>query len=275
MKPQDAAGGRVFGEAEPLVRDRDSVPKFDHEGKIQWYPLPARLYSRREVLADAAVLSAGCIFSCVAAPVLMQKSATMGDSWDKQVGLATYCVGFLAMFNSSAARNLLGWKVRWARTLVFLDACGIHLIIAGSYTPLCMQSRCYVLLLFVWCCALVGIAAKLYTAICSNGPSAMTVGSHTSTALFLVMGWSIVLEWRRVEQYISPLGALQVIWGGVLASVGVGFWFAGHEFHMPIWHLLVLISSLCIYAFAFGELAGGLPLGTTYWSSAEVVPELL
>merc|ERR1719231_471153 len=110
----------------------------------------------------------------------------MGDSWDKQLGLATYCAGLVAMFNTSAARNLLGWKVRWARTLVFMDACGIYLMIVGSYTPLCLQSRCYVLLIFVWCCAIIGIVAKLCIAVRSNNTTAMAVGSHPSTALFLV-----------------------------------------------------------------------------------------
>lgn len=123
-----------------------------------------------------------------------------------------------------------------------LDHACIYLLIAGSYTPLtlvAMQGAWgWSIFGIVWFCALAGVLLKT----CFKGKK----DSKLSTALYLIMGWMIVIAIKPVMASIDPAGLAWIVAGGVTYSLGVIF-YAWEKliFNHAIWHLFVLGGSAC------------------------------
>lgn len=226
---------------------------------VPWYPC-ARRYSRRELLADATLHFSGSLFSALAAPALLWRSAAMGDEAAKSAGLAVYCVGLCAVLNFSSLFTCLAWKEPWFPYLQFLDMVGINLMIAGSYTPYCLQSQCLVMLCVVWVLAFFGIAWQV-----ANFGIPAAKRYKVDVWIFLLMGWLVVGFGTEVCQYISPHAVKLSIAFGIIYSVGAGFNVLERlEFHKSIWHAAVLVATMITYHVCYYEFAGGLALGTRY-----------
>lgn len=123
-----------------------------------------------------------------------------------------------------------------------LDHACIYLLIAGSYTPLTLiglqgtwgWSICGI----VWFCAIAGVLLKT----CTRGQK----DSKLSTALYLVMGWLIVIAFKPLMANVEPAGIAWIVAGGVTYSLGVIFYaWERLFFNHAIWHLFVLGGSAC------------------------------
>lgn len=126
--------------------------------------------------------------------------------------------------------------------LQIVDHACIYLLIAGSYTPLTLVSLRgpwgWSLLGIVWFLALAGILLKSFMR--SNH------GAWWSTALYLLMGWLVVIAFGPIIRSLPTAGLLWLIAGGVCYSLGVVF-FAWRllPYSHAIWHLFVLAGSAC------------------------------
>lgn len=128
-----------------------------------------------------------------------------------------------------------------------LDHISIYILIAGSYTPFTLVNLRggfgWTLFTVVWGLAVAGIVFKI-----------LYRGRHTilSTLTYLGMGWLAVVALQPLLATI-PLGG--IIWlaaGGMSYTVGVVF-FAWEKlaYNHAIWHIFVLLGSLCHYFAAF------------------------
>ena len=75
--------------------------------------------------------------------------------------------------------------------------------------------------------------------------------SHLSVALYLVMGWLVVLAIRPVVRLLPPVGLLLLVAGGVAYTVGIYFYKKNGPYMHVIWHLFVLAGSALHYACVF------------------------
>ncbi|CAL1128094.1 unnamed protein product [Cladocopium goreaui] len=128
---------------------------------IRWYQLPAREYSRRELIADRLVNFGGVGLAVLAAPILALRSRTGGDPAVKQIGLWIHAFCMILMFTCSAFFHYWAWDERNQRFLLMLDHIGINSMIAGCYTPVMIHCRCYRMLAFVWTCAVIGFCGEI------------------------------------------------------------------------------------------------------------------
>jgi len=123
-----------------------------------------------------------------------------------------------------------------------LDHACIYLLIAGSYTPLTLiglqGTWGWSIFGIVWFCAIAGVLLKT----CARGKK----DSKLSTALYLVMGWLIVIAFKPLMANVEPAGIAWIVAGGVTYSLGVIF-YAWEKlfFNHAIWHLFVLGGSAC------------------------------
>ena len=123
-----------------------------------------------------------------------------------------------------------------------LDHACIYLLIAGSYTPLTLVGLQgawgWSIFVIVWFCAIAGVLLKT----CFRGKK----DSKLSTALYLVMGWLIVIAFKPLMANVEPTGIAWIVAGGVTYSLGVIF-YAWEKllFNHAIWHLFVLGGSAC------------------------------
>ena len=198
-------------------------------------------YDRAELIADGVVHGIGVFCGLVAATVLVVLTAVYATAFEV-VGVSVYVAGLLAMLVLSAIYNL--WPVSRAKWILRrFDHSAIYVLIAATYTPVIMQVKdsvfAVVLLIGVWCVAIVGVVLKL-----------ALPGRYDRVAigLYLVMGWSGVMLYDVVATALPATAVWFVVAGGALYSCGVIF-HAWHQlrFQNAIWHGFVLLGAGCHY----------------------------
>lgn len=179
--------------------------------------------------------------------------------WTHATGLALgaalcFCGSMAALYTASALYHYYPGNASSGgvkRLLRKMDHGMIYVLIAGSYTPVCLafmeQTHALKFLAVIWGLALAGILIKL---LWMKAPRALYTG------LYLAMGWAIVFDLDALAGI--PGGCLALIAaGGVLYSVGAVLYilkkpnfspdFGFHE----LFHLFILAGSACHFAAVF------------------------
>jgi hemolysin III len=156
------------------------------------------------------------------------------------VGIAVYIGTFIALYAASTVYHAVE-KATPKQWLRHVDRSAVFVFIAGCYTPFLLGpmrgAAGYLALGFVWSIAALGVTLELWL------KSRFLVAS---TAFYLGMGWFALLGLPVAWQMLGGYGLSWVIGGGVLYTVGVGFfWWTALPFHHAIWHLFVLAGSAC------------------------------
>lgn len=121
-----------------------------------------------------------------------------------------------------------------------LDHISIYVLIAGTYTPVCLitlsDSSGWTIFWVVWGIAAFGVVLKLFF----TGRFELF-----STLLYLVMGWLIVFDFTTLSNGIGSDGVFMIFAGGLAYTVGIIF-YAIHKipYNHVIWHLFVLAGAI-------------------------------
>jgi hemolysin III len=176
--------------------------------------------------------------------------ARRGDDPGMNAGVCIYGASLIALYAASSAYHLVVAGERAARTLRALDHVAIFLLVAGTCTPVFCRAfegtARTSMLAAVWGAALAGIVMR---AAWRGAPRAIY------TALYVAMGWMIVLRWPEVRRAVPSAALFLVVAGGVTYTVGAVVYalrrpdpfprvFGFHE----IWHLFVLGGSALHFA---------------------------
>eukprot|EP00930_Biecheleria_cincta_P019821 TRINITY_DN15045_c0_g1_i1.p1 TRINITY_DN15045_c0_g1~~TRINITY_DN15045_c0_g1_i1.p1 ORF type:complete len:365 (-),score=34.51 TRINITY_DN15045_c0_g1_i1:147-1241(-) len=254
--------------------DLDAPALLDGEAgtaTVRWYPSPAREYSRRELLADRIVNFGGLFSAIIGVQFLCYVSWAASDPFIKQAALWTHGVCFIMMLACSATFHYYAWDQQQQRFLLMLDHFGINLMIAGCYTPVLLQCRCFRVLSLVWMSAIIGFIGEslMYSAwkqaLDHEGAGVDRAGSSMfffHSGRYLMMGWSILWVWREVQSCFSPHARLLMVAGGIAYSLGVPFHLSSQlEFHHAVWHSFVFVGSAFFYTTFLTEVAAGRKIG--------------
>jgi hemolysin III len=198
-------------------------------------------YDRAELIADGIVHAVGITLGLVAATTLIVLTAVYASALDI-LAVSVYVAGLLAMLVLSATYNL--WPVSRAKwVLRRFDHSAIYLLIAATYTPFITGLKpsvfTTVLLVAVWCVAVVGMVMKL------AWPGRF---DRLAVGLYLALGWSGLMLYDRVASALPNVAVWLVLAGGALYSLGVIFhaW-RRLRFQNVIWHCFVLLGAACHY----------------------------
>jgi hemolysin III len=165
-----------------------------------------------------------------------------------------YGLGLIAMLAFSASYHLVSHPHAKAILRRF-DHAAIYVKIAATYTLfaiLLARPQAASILSPIWTAAAVGLALKL------AAPRRL---ERVSLALYLTMGWAIVIIGGPILDGLSAAGLLLVLAGGGVYTVGVIFLLWERlKFHNAIWHGLVLAASVLLYAAVLVEVAGHAPI---------------
>jgi hemolysin III len=181
----------------------------------------------------------------------------------KQFSLIIYGFSLTLMFAASAAYHLPKARPQVILWLRKLDHSAIYLLIAGTYTPICLNMFTgfwrWGMLAIVWSFAAVGILIKLFII---NTPR------WASATVYLVMGWLAVIAMGEIYTTM-PAGAIfWLVLGGVIFSLGAIVYstkllnfkpgvFGYHE----SWHIFVILGCLCHFILIAIYVAPGTPIG--------------
>lgn len=128
------------------------------------------------------------------------------------------------------------------------DHCTIFLLIAGTYTPYCLIALQgtpvgLTILVVEWVCAVGGITMN---AIAMNNK----VVKGISMALYLVMGWMVVLGFGVLVNVLSAASFWLLLGGGLAYTGGIVFFALGKKvryFH-SVWHLFDIAGTALQFA---------------------------
>ena len=157
-----------------------------------------------------------------------------------------FCCSTLALYTTSCVYHFSHGTPAHLNHLRKLDHSMIYLLIAGSYTPMLMsfypQREALIFSLILWGIAAVGIVIKVF----------WFLPRWVSTAIYLLMGWSILFDLGPLAQ--APTGAIALLAaGGISYTIGGVIYglkkpdlFRSFGFH-ELFHCFVLLGSVLHY----------------------------
>lgn len=192
----------------------------------------------------------GAVLSLLGGFVFVFRALGTGASVRDLAGAAVFTLSLIALYAASAIYHYYPGDVNSGgvkRRLRKMDHSMIYVLIAGSYTPFCVvllpQPRGTQFCLILWGVALAGVLAKM---LWINAPRML------STAVYLIMGWSVVFVAKDFTALGQPCLTLVAL-GGICYSVGAVFYAvkkpnisAEWTFH-ELFHLLILAGSFFHY----------------------------
>ena len=165
------------------------------------------------------------------------------------VSLSIYILSMILLYFASTLYHSLDISERVNRNLRKFDHMMIFVLIAGTYTPVCLialkGTMGIILLSIVWGIAILGIVVK---ALWINCPK------WFSSVLYIGMGWTCVIAFTKLLAALTPAAFGWLLAGGLIYTVGGVIYalklplfnkkhqsFGSHE----IFHLFVTGGSVC------------------------------
>ena len=167
----------------------------------------------------------------------------------KEAALAVYGSSLVLMFSASAAYHSIRSGRRITRWLHRLDHASIYLLVAGTYTPVCLYFFKGIygwgLLGTVWCIGFTGIGLKLFAA---------KVPRWLTASISLLMGWLGLVAIPEVVRTMPVAAMVWLVLGGLFFSVGAVVYITKRPNYFPrvfgfheIWHIFVILGCLSHY----------------------------
>lgn len=169
--------------------------------------------------------------------------------------LAVFILSMIFLYGASTIYHTLDISPRINKILKKIDHMMIFILIAGSYTPVCViplrDSVGYPLLLLVWGTAVAGILIKAFWITCPK---------WFSSLIYISMGWLCVLAMVPLVASLPSAAFLWLVAGGVIYTIGgviyalkLPFFNAKHQYFgsHEIFHLFVMGGSLCHFVVMF------------------------
>jgi hemolysin III len=163
----------------------------------------------------------------------------------KVASVIIYGVSLIALFSASATYHLVNAGPKVTKILRKFDHSAIYLLIAGTYTPICINVFTgfyrWGLLAIVWSIALVGILVNIFYI---NKPRWL------SAAVYVLMGWLCVSAAGQMLTALSPMALTAVVYATKLFDFVPGK-FGFHE----VWHIFVLAGAAAHFVAVLGVIA--------------------
>lgn len=200
----------------------------------------------------------GMMMAIFAATPLLIKAAREPDTIHL-ISLSIFIGSMILLYAASTTYHTLDISEKWNKRLKKLDHMMIFVLIAGSYTPVCLivldKEIGIPLFALVWGIALVGIVIKAFWVTCPK---------WFSSLLYIAMGWVCVLAFTQIINALSPTAFAWLLSGGIVYTIGGIIYalklplfnsrhksFGSHE----IFHLFVMGGSFCHFVFMYQFIA--------------------
>ncbi|MDD2556449.1 MAG: hemolysin III family protein [Syntrophaceticus sp.] len=185
----------------------------------------------------------------IAGLIFLIKRALEFQSVSYLVSFIIFGISLILLYTASALYHLLQVSERVTKALRYIDHMMIYVLIAGTYTPICLISlqgkQGTILLISIWGIAIIGMIIKAFWL---NAPR------YLSTLIYGVMGWIVVITLPNLIPSLTLPGFGWMLAGGIFYTIGaviyglkwpnfsskiIGF----HE----IFHLFILAGSFSHY----------------------------
>ena len=193
---------------------------------------------------SAATHGLGAVLAVLGTAVLLVRSAALGK-WLLFGLFAVYGLSMICLYTASTLYHCLSLSVSGRLALRKYDHCSIYLLIAGSYTPLCLTALRELggvpLVVAVWTLAAAGTALTI---------ARLAIPRWLTSAIYISMGWLAIFAIVPIYRALPAEGFFWLLAGGILYTVGGVLYavkwpgrnsprFGCHE----IFHIFILLGS--------------------------------
>lgn len=191
----------------------------------------------------------------VFATVPLLVKAGIQSGWENFLAMAIFMGSMILLYGASATYHSVDLTGRSLRVFRKLDHMMIFVLIAGSYTPVCLivlgGKLGYTLLALVWGIAAIGMLVKACWITCPK---------WFSSVIYIAMGWVCVLVFGPLLKTLSAPAFLWLLAGGIIYTVGgviyalkLPIFNAKHKFFgsHEVFHLFVMGGSICHFIFMY------------------------
>lgn len=200
----------------------------------------------------------GMLMAVFAALPLLIKAGVSGSSLTV-IAMAVFAASMILLYGASATYHSVSVSDRVLRVFRKIDHMMIFVLIAGSYTPVCLivlgGNLGYTLLAVVWGIAVAGMLVKALWITCPK---------WFSSVIYIAMGWVCLGVFGQLWNTLPKAAFLWLLAGGIIYTVGGIIYalklpifnakhenFGSHE----VFHLFVMGGSICHFIFMYQYVA--------------------
>ena len=196
------------------------------------------IYSIKEEIANSITHGVGLILAIAGLGVLIAFASRLGNAWHV-VSCTIFATTLILQYTFSTLYHSI--QLPRAKSIMrVLDHSAIFLLIAGTYTPFMLVNLRgawgWTLFGVVWTLALLGVLFQV---------SLLRRWQGISLALYIGMGWVVVVAIKPMLDAVAPGGLILLLLGGLAYTSGVFFYlWKSLRYHHAIWHGFVLAGSI-------------------------------
>lgn len=196
----------------------------------------------------------GMMMALVAATPLLIKAALAADG-KTLIAMSIFMLSMVLLYGASATYHSVNVTGKALRVFRKLDHMMIFVLIAGSYTPICLivlnGKLGYTLLAVVWGIAIIGMTIKAVWITCPK---------WFSSVIYIAMGWVCLGVFGTLWNTLPHAAFIWLLLGGVIYTVGGVIYalklpifnsrhtnFGSHE----VFHLFIMGGSICHFIFMY------------------------
>lgn len=194
----------------------------------------------------------GVILSAFGLAFLIYYSAVQATPWHI-VSFSIYGASMILLYTASTLYHSLNVSEKATELLHKIDHMMIYVLIAGSYTPICLiplrGGWGWSLFGVAWFLAITGILLKIFW---FNAPR------WISTIFYIGMGWVVVIAFVPLIKNIPTAGVIWLVAGGISYTIGAVIYglkkpniFKKYLGFHEIFHVFVLGGSFCHFVLMF------------------------
>ena len=201
----------------------------------------------------------GMMMAVFSATPLLIKASRQPDRIH-MIALSVFITSMILLYAASTIYHTFDLSEKANKRLKKMDHMMIFVLIAGTYTPICVialpQPLGIILLSLVWAIALIGIIVKLVWINCHK---------WFSSVLYISMGWTCVLAFTQLLNSLPGAAFGWLLAGGIVYTIGgiiyaltlpifnsKHMYFGTHE----IFHVFVMVGSVCHFIVMYVFVAG-------------------
>lgn len=197
----------------------------------------------------------GFLCAIILTPVLLIHASSKGANNATMISLGIFMLSMILLYGASTSYHSFNISNKTNKILKKIDHMSIFVLIAGSYTPLCVTTISKPLgtnlLIAIWAIAIVGMAFKFLWVTCPK---------WVSSVMYIAMGWACIIALPELYSGLGFNGFMWLFAGGLFYTIGGIIYalklniipihiegFGNHE----LFHLFVLAGSLCHFMVMF------------------------
>ena len=160
------------------------------------------------------------------------------------IAIAVYAASLILLYAASTTYHTFDKSKKVNTILKKIDHMMISVLIAGSYTPICLLvlggRTGIILLAIVWSFAIAGILIKAFWVYCPK---------WVSSVLYIGMGWAIISFAKQTIQVLTVPGFVLLLLGGIAYTIGSVLYGLGKtkKWMHSVFHIFVVLGAVLQY----------------------------